>query len=171
MASRKSVLIAVLLPLLAISLGIVRAQLQLGRARDYVFDIQGFDPRDLLRGRFLQFRLQVDDAQIREACDPRGGQACCLCLTRGATDQPPQVAHSTCEDARAHCDGVLQPKYLHDPLRFYVAEAHANQLDKRLADAMQKHRAQVILAIDANGEALVRELLLDGKAIPGGVAR
>ena len=171
MASRKSVLVAVLLPLLAISLGIVHAQLQLGRARDYVFNIEGFDPRDLLRGRFLQFRLRVDEPQIREACDARAGQPCCLCLTRGAADQPPQVARSTCRDARAHCDGVLQPKYLREPLRFYVAEAHADQLDKQLADSIRKQHAQAVLAIDKSGAVLVRALRLDGKPIAGGVAR
>jgi hypothetical protein len=169
--SRKVVLLALCLPLLAIALGIVRAELQLQHARDFVFDIRGFDPLDLLRGRYLQFRLQLGEPSVREACDEKKGEICCLCLTPQGSGRPPQVERATCTTAHAACAGALPSAYTDAALRFYVAESHADALDKRLAQAVRENRAQAVLAIDKRGSVLVRELLLDGKPIPGGVQR
>jgi uncharacterized membrane-anchored protein len=164
--SRKFTLIAVLLPLLAIGLGIARAELFLGSARDFVFEIQGFDPRDLLRGRYLQFRLRVEPLPVREPCADSSGE-CCLCLTRSAPEAVPYAERASCTTARASCDGVLQMRYLTQPQRYYVPEARAAEFERRLLDAMQQRRAQAVLAVDRRGRASVRELRVDGVRIEG----
>lgn len=169
--SRNFVLVAVLLPLLAIGLGIVRAELRLSSAQTFMFDIEGFDPRDLLHGRYLQFRLRVDEGAAREDCNAEQGQSCCLCLTRRAAEEPPLAERATCETARQQCDGALELHYMTEAQRFYVPEAQASSLEKRLFEAMAAKKARVRLAIEPSGKALVRELLLDGKAVSSGVAR
>jgi uncharacterized membrane-anchored protein len=161
--SRKYLIVALALPLLAVALGIVRAELFLGHARDFAFEIEGYDPRDLLRGRYLQFRLRVDPISEREACDDASG-ACCLCLTRVAPDAIPYAERATCATART-CDAMLQTRYLHEPQRYYVPEQTATLLERRLRDAMQQRRAQAVLAIDPEGQAQVRELRIDGRSI------
>lgn len=168
--SRSYRIVALCLPLLAIGLGIVRAELFMDRAREFVFDIEGFDPRDLLRGHYLQFRVRAEPASVREPCD-EGNESCCLCLTRREPDEPPFAQRTTCDTARAHCDGALYVRYVSEPQRYYVPEDQAPELERKLLDAMQKRRAQVVLAIDAQGEARVRQLRLDGEAIPGAVGR
>jgi uncharacterized membrane-anchored protein len=76
--SRRVTLVAVALPLLAIVLGIVRAERFLGRTRDFVLEIGGYDPRDLLRGHYLQF-TPVEPLPQREACvdEPQGTRFAC----------------------------------------------------------------------------------------------
>ena len=49
--SRSRVWFAVALPLLALLVAIGGAERRAARSRDFVFDIEGYDPRDLLRGR------------------------------------------------------------------------------------------------------------------------
>ena len=164
--SRRYLLVAVTLPLLAVAFGIVRAELFLRGAHDFVFEIAGYDPRDLLRGHYLQFRLQVDPLPDREACDDATGD-CCLCLTRTGPDAVPHAERASCATARTSCDAALHTRYLNEPQRFYVPEAAAAELEQRLRDAMQRRGAQVVLATDREGEAQIRELRIDGEAISG----
>lgn len=162
---RKVLIGALLLPLLAIGLGIVRAELFLADAREFVLEIGGYDPRDLLRGHYLQFRVRADEPlAVREPCDDAGGD-CCLCLTRRAADELPLLERASCEAARASCDAALHTRYLNEPQRYYVPEAHARTLEARLIAAMQERRAHAVLAIDERGEARVVELRVDGKPL------
>ena len=46
--SRSRVWFSVALPLLALLVAIVGAERRAARSRDFVFDIEGYDPRDLL---------------------------------------------------------------------------------------------------------------------------
>jgi uncharacterized membrane-anchored protein len=162
--SRKFVIVALALPLLAIGLGIVRAELFMSSAREFVFEIAGYDPRDLLRGHYLQFRLQVEPLPVREACDDARGD-CCLCLTRVEADAVPYAERATCATARAECDGALHTRYLREPQRYYVPEARAHALEQRLIAAMAHRRAHAVLALDQKGEARVRELRVDGESL------
>jgi uncharacterized membrane-anchored protein len=168
--SRRYTALAVVLPLLAVGLGIVRAELFRGRARDFVFEIEGYDPRDLLRGHYLQFRLRIEPLPVREPCDDAAAD-CCLCLTRSDPDAVPYVERATCATARSSCDGALHIRYLNEPQRYYVPEQNAAALEKRLLSAMEHRRAHAVLAIDASGQAQVRELRVDGAPISGGQAR
>src|SRR5262249_56540913 len=108
--SRRVTPVAAALPLLVIVLGIVRAERFLGRTRDFVFEIGGYDPRDLLRGHYLQFRLTADPLPQREACvdDPQG--TCCLCLTRAPPRQPSQVERATGAPAPPHRRALPPPR-------------------------------------------------------------
>jgi uncharacterized membrane-anchored protein len=164
-------LVAVALPLLAIVLGIVRAERFLRRTRDFVLEIGGYDPRDLLRGHYLQFTLRVDPLPQREACvdDPQG--TCCLCLTRAQPGQVSQVERATCATAHTECDGSLPLGVLAQPYRYYVPEDSAKELQKRLLDAMPRSGARAVVAVDSRGEARVRELRIDGVLVPGAVPR
>ena len=162
--SRRYVIVALVLPLLAIAIGIVRAELFLSHARDFVFEIGGYDPRDLLRGHYLQFRLQVEPLSVREACDDSSG-ACCLCLTRVAEDAVPYAERASCTTARSSCDAALHTRYLTEPQRYYIPEQRARELERRLIEAMPQRRAQVVLAIDREGGAQIRELRIDGEPI------
>jgi uncharacterized membrane-anchored protein len=168
--SRRYSAIAVALPLLAIGLGIARAELFRSSARDFVFEVTGYDPRDLLRGQYLQFRLRVEPLPVREPCDDAVAD-CCLCLTRNDPDAVPYAERARCETARASCDGALQIRYLNEPQRYYVPEQSAAALEKRLFTAMEQRRAHAVLAIDERGQAQVRELRIDGEAITNRAAQ
>jgi len=169
--SRRFTLVAVALPLLAIVLGIVRAERFLGRTRDFVFEIGGYDPRDLLRGHYLQFTLRVEPLPQREACvdEPQG--TCCLCVTRAPPGQVSQVERATCTTSRAACDASLPLSVLAQPYRYYVPEEHAKALEERMRDAMRRQGARAVVAVDSRGDARVRELRIDGVPIPGAVPR
>jgi hypothetical protein len=169
--SRRFTLVAVALPLLAIVLGIVRAERFLARTRDFVFEIQPYDPRDLLRGHYLQFTLRVEPLPQREPCVDEPSGTCCLCLTRAEPGQVSRVERATCDTARGECDAFLPLDVLVRPYRYYVPEEHAKDLEQRMRDAMGHQGGRAVVAVDAEGAAQVRELQIDGEPIPGAVAR
>jgi uncharacterized membrane-anchored protein len=169
--SRRVTLVAVTLPLLAIAFGIVRAQLFLRHADDFVLEVGGYDPRDLLRGHYLRFLLRVDPLRDREPCDESSGQECCLCLMHDAQRGLSVAERATCDTARTQCDGVLTSRALSESYRYYVPEDQSAELERRLQEAMQHRTATAVVAVDAGGGAQVRELRIDGEAIPGGIER
>jgi hypothetical protein len=168
--SRRVVLVAVVLPVLAIALGIVRGELLLRRAPDFVLEMDGYDPRDLLRGHYLQFTLRVDPLAEREPCDAAARGGCCVCLTRAAPGALSAAERAPCDTARAVCDGALPIEALSRPYRFYVPEARAVELERQARDAMERGTAHAVFALDADGAVRVRELRIDGTAIPGSIA-
>jgi len=168
--SRRFALFAVALPLLTIVLGIVRAERFLGRTRDFVFEIGAYDPRDLLRGHFLQFTLLVEPLPQREPCIDEPSGTCCLCVTRAEPGETSVVERATCATARTACDASLPLRVLVQPYRFYVPEERATDLDRRMREARDRRTARAVVAVDAEGNTQVRELQIDGERIPG-VAR
>lgn len=160
---RKWLIAAVVLPLVIIALGIVKAERHLSRSTRWVFDVTGYDPRDLLRGQYLQYRLDLHERAPRQACEG-DGERCCYCLTAQGAGQPPKVERATCELARSECDGALQTRYA-EPQRYYISEARAEELTRILQDASAKQQARLALAVDSRGAAQIEALLINGEPI------
>ena len=160
---RSFALVAVGLPLLLVVAGILRAEHHLRTSRVWHFEVTGYDPRDLLSGHYLRFRIVLGVEGVERACRERG--ECCLCLgDRGAT-QPPEVALASCDEARSACDGVVRTDRLAEIERFYVPEEHAAVLEERLAEAQEARRARVLLSISADGHPQVSDLWIDGRPV------
>ena len=161
--SRKPLAFAVALPIVFLAIGILRAELQLSRSQRWAFEVEGYDPRDLLRGHYVRYRIRFDQGEALQTCDDSDAD-CCLCLHATPSGVPPRVQRATCEIART-CAGMLQTRYLPSLQRYYVPEAKATDLARRLADAEPRRRAVVLLAIDRRGKPAVDALLIDGHRI------
>lgn len=171
---RKLVWVALALPLAVIVLAIARAELFLHQSSEFSLPIGGYDPRDLLQGRYLQFRLllDADHTEEREACDA-DTQACCWCLTRVPDAPAAHAQRARCHTAQELCDGALPLAAAAQPFRFYVPEAQASSMERALIDARTAEAAFAVFAIDQEGEARVRELRLNGRSyvsLPGASA-
>ena len=172
MVSRRRILVAVLLPLVAILLGIVSAERRAARAPHLVFEIEGYDPRDLLRGRYLQFRLRVPAAGPGEC--PDGADDCCFCASAGGPGETARLARVACTAAPS-CDFVLPVARARMPLRFYVPEDRAGDLERRLAEVAGRGGARADVAFAPDGTIQVRDLWFDGagaaSVAPAGAGR
>jgi len=165
MASRIFALLAVALPVLLIAGGIARSEYAVHNRPTFRFAVEGYDPRDLLRGRYLQYRVKLDRQPALDACDESVGESCCLCVTRGAPSAGATVAPARCETARASCDAALDAHVYDEPQRQYISELAAPKLEQRFRDAAAANRAFVVVSIDAAGEPHVQHLELFGEAL------
>jgi uncharacterized membrane-anchored protein len=162
---RELVILACVVPLLTIVLGIVRAERHLARSRDFTFDLEGYDPRDLLRGHYIQYRIAWHEDPRGNDCHD-GAEGCCLCLTERGSNLAPQVIRMDCSEGRSACDGVLDTRYLSTLQRYYIPEARADELTQRLARATRTPgAARAVLAIDGRGKPQVKALRIDGKDV------
>lgn len=162
---RELVIGALLLPLLTIVLGIVRAERHLARSRDFTFDLEGYDPRDILRGHYIQYRIAWHEDPRGNACRD-GAESCCLCLTERGSGVAPEVIRMDCTEARSACHGALDTRYLSTLHRFYIPEARADELTQAVARAASTPgAARIVLAIDGRGKPQPKTLLVDGKDV------
>jgi len=161
-------IVAVLLPLAVLVFGIVQAEHHLATSRDWVFDVEGYDPRDLLRGHYIQFQLSLANDGALEECEDGAGGACCWCLTATGPDAPPRVRRATCETAKAQCDGILQTQLADELQRYYIPESDAAELDERFRDAAAAGTTRLRVAIDDEGVPQIEALLVDGEEIRSG---
>ncbi len=162
---RNLLIAALLLPLLVIALGIVRAEQHLAHSTSWLFEVDGYDPRDLLRGHYIQFRLDLHEEAALEACDDDQSDRCCLCLTSTGAHKPPRVQRSTCARAQAQCEGVLQTRYLSELRRYYIPEEEAWKLEQQFRDAARDNKALLQVAIDESGKPQIQSLLVNGEQI------
>jgi uncharacterized membrane-anchored protein len=157
--------IAVLVPVLGLIALIGRSEYAVRHGPTWAIPIEGYDPRDLLHGHYLQYRYQFkwqgeDTCGVRSTTERDLEPVCCLCLTRDRPDGfDPAVRQIWCEDAEATCDGVLRVESVIPPLRYYVPEDRAFALE----EALRTRGAALELRISPEAQPAIRGLLLDGR--------
>lgn len=161
--SGRLTLLAVLVPVLGLAALVGRAEYATRNGPVWTIPIEGYDPRDLLHGQYLQYGYRLR-WQGNDTCGarPYGGHelapGCCLCLTRdGATGYDPFVRQVECSSAPGICEGTLRAETMQPPQRWFVPEDRAQALES----ALRAHDAAIELAVSPSGEPAVRELLLD----------
>lgn len=154
---------AVLLPLLALLGGVVRSEARLASGQTWFFETRGYDPRDLLRGHYLRYRVVYSDTEGTPGCAAEDPD-CCLCLTRTDARRPPRVTHRTCEVAEQQCDGYVHTGRLEQLERYYIPEEGRQALEARLRSAHADSEALIELSI-TDGEPAVKALWLHGEPI------
>src|SRR4051812_44812768 len=82
---QRSLVLALLLPIAALGVMIVRAEATTRGGRPWVLSIEGYDPRDLVRGHYLNYRVKWLWEGTSHVCM---ASTCCYCLHG---DGPPPV--------------------------------------------------------------------------------
>lgn len=160
--NNKKLLMIVMLPFIVLCLLIARAEYHLSVGAQWDFAITGYDPRDLLRGHYLRFRLAYDWQEPRKEC--KGKPGCSYCLT-DVGGQVPKVQIVNTKTAK-QCDGFMQYDYQQEPLnRFYIPEAQAIFAEDLLRQARNDNAAYLRLSINKAGVPRIVDLLIDGQPL------
>lgn len=160
---------ALLLPLaaLAASWAIIHRQAQQGH--DWLIPIEGYDPRDLLRGHYVQYRYAWPTASLREGesqVDPAYASA--LCVTGAAphirTVRPvsPTAATGDCAIILRATLGTRQEVRGLESGIFYASQAQAIVLSRKLADP----RLQGLVRVRVRPDGVMRPIALDFRPRP-----
>ncbi len=148
---------ALWLPIVVLAVGMVRGEYAIRTGVIWEFDVDGYDPRDLLRGHYLRFRL---DAQWADPYDHEGpaSEAECACLERTTASEPPLLHAASCEYAREECEHFVIVEELLGLDRFYVPEDRARELERNLQAAASRGEARLLVAIDRDGHPTIADL-------------
>ncbi|MFK5951291.1 MAG: GDYXXLXY domain-containing protein [Methylococcales bacterium] len=158
----KKLFLIVMLPFILLCLLIARAEFHLSRGTQWDFAITGYDPRDLLRGHYLRFRLAYDWKTPQNKCSSK--QNCSFCLTE-VGKQAPKVQKLDTPLAK-QCDGFMQYDDRQELLnRFYIAENNAKLAENLLRQARLDNTAYLRVSINKEGVPHIVDLLIDGKPL------
>lgn len=160
-----SLVLMVLLP----SLLMVKAIYDRNNGVIWQVKMTGYDPRDLLRGHYLNFRYDwtMLDAASSEHCTT--DKPCCLCLTRtgeqGYTD--PLARYTACEadlGAAPRCESRILGGNPQGQQIYYVPEKYALRLEKLLRAGSHDFKMEIAVP-RSGGPAKIRGLYVDQKPL------
>ncbi len=166
MTKKQNIIIVALLVLPTLVLSGLAAKNEIERisARAWRVNIAGYDPRDLLYGRYLEFTY--DWGKPLGPCPEQG--MCCLCFEPKDGAPEPVVTRMSCDQAkicaasieatpgRRAASGGFNPER---PQRYYIPEESAPRLDTLLRQ--RKHKMSVDLKITPTGRPMLSELYID----------
>lgn len=138
---------ALLLPIVAFAAMVVRAELLRAAGPVFHIAIAGYDPRDLLQGHYLRYRLQWP------ADGTCHGATCCLCLRISGVHTKVE-----CGVVNAACDAQLGHQTVEQRREFFIQEDAGPALEQ----AIQRGQGTMALNITPNGQVQVHELFIDG---------
>ncbi len=160
--------LALAFPLLVLAGLTLQAHWQRAHSEVWYFPVAGYDPRDLLRGHYLRFQIDVN-RDGRDADCPRADPDCCYCLTPGKPVEgvgfEASIEGVSCAAAPEVCTAFVRARPLHALQRFYIPEARREFLGEVLREAASADNAHLEVAVDGNGTPAVRRLLVFGEAI------
>lgn len=126
-------------------------QILLFTQTEYVFAIEGYDPRDLLSGNYIQFRIRYD---IPTSCETYVEKvAICLKPER-------RMIYGEVTGCEEWISGECRHHQFEDHLnRFYIPQDRAAALEARVRAGKTEVKVSV-----GKGSAIIKDLLIDGKS-------
>jgi uncharacterized membrane-anchored protein len=122
--------------------------------QEVILPISGYDPRDLISGHYLRYRVEYG---IPDICygEKNDSQSVFICLEKKISSiiQPGNckiVIHGFCENSQFYA-GIE---------KFYIPESQA----KSLEELIRSKKASIVISVTTDGTAQVKDLLIDGKS-------
>lgn len=163
-------LVCLALPFLAMGFMFVTNH-QATQGTEYRLSIEGYDPRDLLRGHYLIFRYKWPESAINMFADNTYPRTKDVCACFSGNPEVPDVrfdachsTHSAQKDCKArvkvsgtaHINGFQPDQTLR---QFYIPEKYALDLENMLRSG--KHTFEVGLVPGRDGRAKLKTLYID----------
>lgn len=148
--------LALVLPSLTIIALIARAEAKLRDGVEWTVPISGYDPRDMLQGHYLNYRVDWDAGQC-----PNNVSSCCLCLS-GEAGERPSARRISCDEKDSDCRSLVSAAGEASLRQYYVPENAAEDVAQRLRDKGSSLR----IVVSPHGDVRVKQLLIDGQSWP-----
>lgn len=164
--------LAGLLPAFGLCVLVARAEMAVHGGPTFRIPIRGYDPRDMIHGQYLRYQFDFnwiggDDCRLSSASEEAAvagivrtlQSGCCLCLTRTSEGSNPNVRHIDCDNPEPSCDGRISVNDVTPPLRYFVPEDRAQELDRALSES-ETRRPSVEFVLPPSGKPAIKELYL-----------
>lgn len=152
--NKMSLVAALIFPVIILGALVAYKQFIFSEGQEIVLPIKGYDPRDLLSGHYLIYRVQYGVEGIC-ANSNQGEQEAFVCLeTNTFSFEKPSECRELIQGA------CISGEFQAGIERFYVPEEKARQLESKI---MEKS-ASISISILPSGKAQVKDLFFDGKS-------
>jgi len=125
--------------------------------QEVILPITGYDPRDLLSGHYLTYRVEygIENLCGNQNGHRKRGRDGYVCLN------PKQFSFYPMDSCtlviKGSCDGFN--RFEAGIERYYIPEDRAKPLDKDVREG----KASIVVSVQPSGKAQIKDLLIDGK--------
>jgi uncharacterized membrane-anchored protein len=160
----KKLAAALAVPIACLALLTAYKGIKVYAGKKIIIPIVGYDPRDLLSGHYLIFRLDLNTDACADYDHENENVFLCLTLDETDTVTESSTLHYLSDDWRDYCHAVLRGRcdrgsYVAGIERFYIPEHESAALDR----AVRTGKGSLVVSVDNSGRASIKELLIDGK--------
>lgn len=155
----KKLILALLIPILFLLLNVVHKQYLSSSGTVVTLPVEGFDPRDLLSGHYVEYRVKYETTNscYDVVVEHHVFQKMALCL------EPERKLYAV-EDIPKSCElyllGQCQGEnFIAGIERFYIPDEYATELDQKLRD----EAGSIEVSVTKSGSGIVKNLLVDGE--------
>jgi uncharacterized membrane-anchored protein len=157
---------AVALPIVVLLGLMLSKQLRLAQGSQVILPIAGFDPRDLLTGHYLTYRINYG---VSADCSRWQGEGqklyACLYKESGAEELYRARFISQNDSLDTSCGLFIagrceNGRFAAGIEKFSIPEQYAKPLDK----AVRAGKGKIVLKVSGSGAAAIQDLLIDGKS-------
>lgn len=156
-SSKRNLWIALLIPVVGLALLTAYKATVLKVGTVYTLPIRGYDPRDLLSGHYLIYGVEYGVSDICANSNSVPGdppREAFVCL------EPKMFSFQKPVECQAMVRGVCSHgRFVAGIEKFFIPEGRAQELER----AVMEQRGSIQISILGNGQAQVKELLVDGK--------
>lgn len=154
---------AIFFPVLLLAFWVLSLEFEKRSGTEYHLKIEGYDPRDLLSGHYLQFRLTFLPGS---ECSGADSERTCACFASSA-DNPKVlegVEVKNCIQAAEECPVYIEGscsrgRFLAGLERYYIPEELAPAL------SVIPDKATALVALNGNGKAAIKGLMVGQETI------
>ncbi len=152
--TKKALILALLFPILALLLLATYKKYVLSFGEEVVLPISGYDPRDLLSGHYLIYRI---DYGVYGICPAGTGQETgYVCLS------PKMFSYAPPEGCSKLIRGVCNYGRFEAGIeKYFIPENNAKNLEEQI----RSKAASIVLSITPSGHAQVKDLLVGDQSI------
>jgi uncharacterized membrane-anchored protein len=161
MKASKSVLIAVAAPLFVYFSHIGRSEFHLAQGSELILAIEGYDPRDLLRGRYLQFSYSLAPGEAdgeRRWGMRRLNDSNCYTPSHSDAARPAELRPTPCTKTDT-LKVWIHGSHVSGRQQFFLPEAKAKAVETHFLE----HGGALRVKVLEHGKLVVVDLLIKGQ--------
>lgn len=150
--SKRYLIIALLIPIFVLAALSASKKLVLLSGTEVVLPISGYDPLDLLSGHYLVYRVDYEVNNLCQGEEETKAGFVCLSAKSFSIERPQGCStfiRGICKYGRFEA-GVE---------KYFIPEGKAQALEEKV----RTKAASIVLSVMSDGQAQVKDLLIDGK--------
>lgn len=151
--TKKALVASLMFPILALAILTAYKKYVLSFGEEIILPISGYDPRDLLSGHYLIYRIDYGvDGICSASLDQQIGYVCL---------EPKMFSYSTPQGCSKLIRGVCKSGQFEAGIeKYYVPEDKASDLEVQI----RANKASIVLSVTHSGQAQVKDLLVNGQS-------
>jgi uncharacterized membrane-anchored protein len=170
--NKRYLLISLVFPIVVLVALIVYRQARVMIGKEIILPITGFDPRDILSGHYLIYRIDYGIKNDNQCNYDNKDKDAYICLEKDSSNPEKYSSNMYMDtydadlmESGSECFVVIKGKckdgrFTAGIEKFFIPEEYAASLDK----AVRNRKGRIVLSVSKSGSASIKDLLIDEKS-------